>query len=67
MNYEGFQDPKKDEACFNLKEKSQYLPPENQFNPSNQEDNNETTNGNGIYFGLAAAGSYRFLIKFFEV
>ena len=63
MNYEGFQDPKKDEACFNLKEKSQYLPPENQFNPSNKEDHIETKNGNGIYFGL----SYNFVTRFLKV
>ena len=60
MSYERFQDPKKDEACFYLKEKSQYLPPsDNHYSPNNLEDledHNETTNGNGVYFGLAAAG-----------
>ena len=73
ISYDGFQDPKKDEACFYLKEKSHYLiPPENQFTPSNledQEDHNETTNGNGIgiYLGFAAAGSYNFVTRFLKV
>ena len=67
MSYEGFQDPKKDEACFYLKEKPQYLPPpENQFAPVNPVKN-ENLNVNGIYFAVAAAGLYEFVIKIFSL
>ena len=62
LKFEGFQDSKKDETCFYLKEKPQYLPPSENFddfvNPAYPEDDIENENGNGIYFAVAAAGLY---------
>ena len=64
MKFRGFLDNETDEACFYPKERSQFLHlPETLF-ASRNEVHSETVNRNGIYFSLAAAGLYKFLLDF---